>query len=316
MSFNAKPMPPPGRPQTLSLSGVGAVLTARPQNSEEAFAPIVKKQRPQSAFPRAPVSSNRAAADAAGRRSYSRSGMVAFSEGPPVADADGQPRVAISGSAAPPSGRNRPQSAIVSMRGMASNSEKSEIEDLKAEILEITRKMQRREHGSKQRDKEQLNATEHALKGLVCSNDPSQVHMAKSALLAMVLQKHEEYQRHALSELERDMPSTRPGAGDDGRLPERPGGPGGARSSKAPQTRFAVMLGLVDTARGLRSDLQRKEKENEAGRQALDTARKEMAQLHEVARPPAHVCTKTTHYTLHTTHYTLHTTHFTLHTTH
>jgi len=261
----------------LSMVGSSAVLTSRPTNEEGST--VMRKPRPQSAIVTSQhrklmqqnVMANRG--DFSVRRSYTGStgsALVAFSEQPPNGGGEGnqddQGRVMFTGSAAGPGGRSRPLSAMASMRnGTTSNKDKTEIEALKAEILEITKKMLRKEHGSEGRDRRAVKDTENALKGFACTNDPAQMQVAKSALLAMVLQKHEEYQRDALSEFERDVPAEpRPGDADGsaGRV-------GSARGKKGPQTRFGVLLGLVEAARGVRSDLHRKEKEHSAVRESL-----------------------------------------------
>jgi hypothetical protein len=261
----------------LSMVGSSAVLTSRPTNEEGST--VMRKPRPQSAIVTSQhrklmqqnVMANRG--DFSVRRSYTGStgsALVAFSEQPPNGGGEGnqddQGRVMFTGSAAGPGGRSRPLSAMASMRnGTTSNKDKTEIEALKAEILEITKKMLRKEHGSEGRDRRAVKDTENALKGFACTNDPAQMQVAKSALLAMVLQKHEEYQRDALSEFERDVPAEpRPGDADGsaGRV-------GSARLKKGPQTRFGVLLGLVEAARGVRSDLHRKEKEHSAVRESL-----------------------------------------------
>ena len=111
--------------------------------------------------------------------------------------------------------RNRPQSAMptVNRGGSASAAEKIEIEDLKREILEVTKRIASNrkdlqdsvlltgaQDGSLQRV-QSVEETESALKRFIPTSDSAQVQQAKNALLCTLLQKLEELNRDTLSAL-------------------------------------------------------------------------------------------------------------------
>ncbi|EKX45521.1 hypothetical protein GUITHDRAFT_108395 [Guillardia theta CCMP2712] len=143
----------------------------------------------------------------------------------------------------------RPLSAFTTssgMKGAASATEKFEIEELKKEILEITRRLN---------TMKDMSTTEAMLKRFVCTSDPTQVHMAKSSLMALVLQRHEEFQRFALF-----------ASGGLGR---------GCR------TRLKVLDNLVEKAKELHHEALEKGKEHVSAVEALQTAQLEIRKLTE-----------------------------------
>jgi hypothetical protein len=109
--------------------------------------------------------------------------------------------------------------------------EKSEIEELKQEILDITCKAVNT--GGKGREKKGMSVaeTKQMLCSFVCISDASQVHITKSALSELTLQQQEQSQRRVLEEF-----------GQEGEK---------EREGKQTQGCLGVMVELVDKAREL-----------------------------------------------------------------
>jgi len=114
-----------------------------------------------------------------------------------------------------------------------------------------------------------IDETEALLKRFVCSSDPTQVHMAKSSLMALVLQRHEEFQRFALSEIGGVMLDN--GGGQSFR-----GGIG-----RGCRTRLKVLDNLVEKAKELHHEAIEKGREHVSAVEALQTAQVEIRKLTE-----------------------------------
>lgn len=154
--------------------------------------------------------------------------------------------------------RKRPISAMANMsRGTPSTQEKTEIEELKQEIMEITRTVA--SAAKEKRGGVSVKETEQMLRRYVCTSDASQVHITKSALLALILQRQEEYLRAVLSEHEGEA----------------------AREGKAAQNRWAIMVGLADKAKELQERVREGVKDVELSKTALGAAKEQTKKVTE-----------------------------------
>ncbi len=185
------------------------------------------------------------------------------------------------------SGRNRPLSAMASISrgGSVTSAEKVEIEDLKREIIEVTkrinsnRKELMQQHGKSNglSRVSSVDETENALKRFITTSDPTQVQMAKNSLLCMVLQKHEELHRDTLRSL-----NLQHGAGaaevENGRTP--PSSLGSARD-KNNNSRSATMLALVDMTRSLSDQIWGMKEQTNSAASELEEAKAQIRKLTE-----------------------------------
>ena len=215
---------------------------------------------------------------------------------PPKISADfgpgvvGSGRPHTSGGEGSSAGRNRPQSAMPSMSraGSVPSAEKLEIEDLKREIMEVTKRINSnrkeliQQHGGNNSGLGRVSSvdeTESALKRFITTSDPTQVQMAKNTLLCMVLQKHEELHRDTLSAL-----SLQHGAGaadvDNGRTPRSSGSLGSARD-KSNNSRSATMLALVDMTRSLSDQVSGMKDQTNSAASELEEAKGQIRKLTE-----------------------------------
>lgn len=164
----------------------------------------------------------------------------------------------------------RPLSAMANMsRGLASCAEKVQIEELKKEIREITRNIAA--SGKMGDDDRMCRDTEEVLKRFVYTNDAGQVQMAKSALQTMVLQKQEEFSRHALMEISSMETAERERKPREGKIVDM----------DLSQTRFEIMLGLVQKAKGQRKDLEERTRQHHDALAGLKNAKEDIKKLTE-----------------------------------
>eukprot|EP00802_Teleaulax_amphioxeia_P003831 Tamp_03834.p1 GENE.Tamp_03834~~Tamp_03834.p1 ORF type:complete len:714 (+),score=246.13 Tamp_03834:147-2288(+) len=187
------------------------------------------------------------------------------------------------------SGRNRPLSAMASISrgGSVPSAEKVEIEDLKREIMEVTKRINSnrkellQQHGKSSglSRVSSVDETENALKRFITTSDPTQVQMAKNSLLCMVLQKHEELHRDTLRSL-----NLQHGAGaaevENGRTPRSSGSLGSARD-KNNNSRSATMLALVDMTRSLSDQISGMKEQTNSAASELEEAKTQIRKLTE-----------------------------------
>jgi hypothetical protein len=178
--------------------------------------------------------------------------------------------------------RNRPQSAMPSMnRGIASAADRGEIEDLKRDIIEVTRRINSNRQELQSKDLissssfprvSSVDETESALRRFIPTNDPAQVQLAKNTLLCMLLQKNEELHRDTLSVLNLQHGAS-PSDAAASRLPSS----GGSTS----RPRCSIMLALADKTKTLSNDLCTMKNQTTSSATALIEAEQQIRKLTE-----------------------------------